>query len=197
MLSTATLVFASQLLSIEIVGSVGGGPGSSSSSGNQTITDSTGAAFLLNAGGNFINLGAVAIGWEIPVLFQGMERNTVSSVPTGSTVTFRETNNWTLTPGLRLRFAPVSPITPWISAGGGVISWERSTIVANMPTTSNTSYGPSISIAGGVDWKLARFLLVRGEIRNYWNSTGEGPLGIFQGDYRSNLLILGGVGIRF
>jgi len=197
MLSTATLLFASQLLSIEIVGSVGGGPGSSSSSGNQTITDSTGAAFLLNAGGNFINLGAVAIGWEIPVLFQGMERNTVSSVPTGGTVAFRETNNWTLTPGLRLRFAPVSPITPWISAGGGVISWERSTIVANMPTMSNTSYGPSISVAGGVDWKLARFLLVRGEIRNYWNSTGEGPLGIFQGDYRSNLLILGGVGIRF
>jgi len=52
-------------------------------------------------------------------------------------------------------------------------------------------------VAGGVDWKLAPFLLVRGEIRNYWNSTGEGPLGIFQGDYRSNLLILGGVGIRF
>lgn len=197
MLSTATLLLASQLLSIEIVASVGGGPGSTSSSGNQTITDSTGAAFLLNAGGNFINLAAVAIGWEIPVLFQGMERNTVSAVPTGGTVTFRETNNWTLTPGLRLRFAPVSPITPWISAGGGVISWERSTIVANMPTTSNTSYGPSISVAGGVDWKLARFLLVRGEVRNYWNSTGEGPLGIFQGDYRSNLLILGGVGIRF
>lgn len=197
MISTATLLLASQLLSIEITGSIGGGPGSSSTNGNQTTTESTGTAFLLNAGGNFINLGAVAIGWEIPVLFQGMERNVVSTVPAGGTVTYQETNNWTLTPGLRLRFAPVSPITPWISAGGGVISWDRSTIVANTPTSTNTSYGPSISVAGGVDWKLAKFLLVRGEVRNYWNSRGEGPLGIFQGDYRSNLLILGGVGIRF
>src|SRR5262245_37058771 len=103
MISAGTVILASQIISIEIVGSVGGGPSSTSVNGTQTIKDSTGTGFLLNAGGNFLNFGAVALGWEIPVLFKGLERNTVSTVPTGGIVTYRETNNWTLTPGLRLR----------------------------------------------------------------------------------------------
>lgn len=69
-----------------------------------------------------------------------------------------------VTPGLKLKLAPVSPISPYFAAGGGLAHFSSS--VSGTSQSNNTGV---FDVAAGLDVKIAPFLSARGEIRDYYS----------------------------
>lgn len=196
MLTFATLVMATQTLAVDLVASVGAGPSSTTTVIGQTVTTENKTAYLVNLGGNFINLGAVALGWELPFGFGGSSRIFVSGTPTTRSV-YTESTDLLFTPGVRLRIIPASPITPWVSGGVGAARTAQAIVSGTGTATANTIWHPAVSAAGGIDIKFLRYFLIRGEVRNYYlSSFGIGNTAL-RAESRNNLLFMAGIGVRF
>lgn len=96
--------------------------------------------------------------WEIPVVGAP---NSVMKTP------FRTTySSLFVTPGLKVKFAPEFPISPWLAAGIGVARFHNS---ANSNFPDDTSTTAAFDIGGGIDWKIAPFISARGELRDFYS----------------------------
>lgn len=96
--------------------------------------------------------------WEIPVV--GAPES-VMKTP------FRTTySSLFVTPGLKVKFAPEFPISPWLAAGVGVARYHNS---ANATFSDETSTKAVFDIGGGIDFKIAPFLSARGELRDFYS----------------------------
>jgi hypothetical protein len=162
---------------------------------------------LLNFGGNFFNVGALALGYEIPVAFGGPGRAFVTTRGL-TTENYAEQAHFLITPGARLCISPTARFTPWASFGPGLGRLNRAGSLST-PTGNGTPAVASqtgdrnvfvISTAGGVDWRPKPYFLVRGEVRNYTFTTPQTAFvgsDAFWGERRNNLMFLGGIGLRF
>ena len=167
---------------------------SSANAASGTLTAGGRVVGLLNFGGNFFNLGAVAVGMELPVMAGGAGWSQVTSGSVSA-----EAMNLAVIPGLRVRFVPVSPITPWVSAGIGAGRLSRSVVEtrAGRTATSNTQGVFVWDAAAGLDFKPVTFLLFRAEVRNFhFQSPQSINVGLSQLG-RNNLAFLAGIGVRF
>ena len=174
--------------------------------GDRFATNSSGM-LLLNFGGNFLNVGALALGYEIPVAFGGPGRALVATRGL-TTENYAEQAHFLATPGARLRISPTTRLTPWVSFGAGLGRLNRAGSLST-PTGSGTlavarQTGDRnvfvISTAGGVDWRPTHFFLIRGEVRNYTFTTPRTAFvgsDAFIGERRNNLMFLGGIGVQF
>lgn len=115
-----------------------------------------------------------------------------SSIPTfnGQSVA-RSYNSLFITPGLRLKLAPSFFLSPYVSGGLGYARFSRH--LANGTTTPNSSF--AFDVGGGLDWKIAPFLSLRGELRDF-NSGGLGLETSLLGR-QNNLFATLGLVIRF
>lgn len=96
--------------------------------------------------------------WEIPVVGAP---NSVMKTP------FRTTySSLFVTPGLKVKFAPEFPISPWLAAGVGIARYHNS---ANATFSDQTSTKAVFDIGGGIDWKIAPFISARGELRDFYS----------------------------
>jgi opacity protein-like surface antigen len=194
------------LSAVDLTLSIGGATGTTSSIttglGRVVRADSS-RVTQLNLGGNFANLGAAAIGWEIPVAFGGPGRADIITQPQRF-FTRAEKTNFALTPGVRLQVLPVAPLTPWASVGVGFARLDSSaasfaTPAGTSEVAAKSSTSLAVSVAGGLDWKPFRHFLLRGEIRNY---NFASPAGLITGDpfggnRKNNLVFSAGIGVRF
>ncbi len=125
-----------------------------------------------------------------------------------TTENYAEQAHFLATPGARLRILPSAPITPWVSFGVGLGRLNRAGSLSTPTGTGRPAVASQIgdrnvfavSTAGGVDWKPVRFLLIRGEVRNYTFTTPQTALvgsDAFVGERRNNLIFFGGIGVRF
>lgn len=162
-------------------------------SGAQRVSVSSRSAVLVNAGGNFFNIGAAAIGWEAPLAFGGPQRAAVFGSGNQAIVS-ADSMNFAFTPGIRLRVLPVSPLTPWVSigAGGARVNQATAGTGATAAVNASTGFRFASSVAGGIDCKPLPALLLRAELRNFRYSLPNVP-----DASRNTLLFLAGVGIRF
>ncbi|HEY4932203.1 MAG TPA: outer membrane beta-barrel protein [Terriglobales bacterium] len=99
-------------------------------------------------------------------------------------------NTMYLTPGLKLKILPSSFISPYLAGGMG---WGgfRST---NTSATSNKFAG---DIGGGADFTILPVLSLRGEVRDYYTSAPTLDVtSVFHGSV-NNVVISGGVVLRF
>lgn len=100
-----------------------------------------------------------------------------------------------VTPGLRVKFAPGFPISPWASVGGG---WAHYNLVG--PSTNKGA----LQFGGGIDIKTGIPLLAfRAEVRdfatgqlNFLNLSGQ-TFGSSTNGWRHNVLAGGGIVLRF
>ena len=100
----------------------------------------------------------VGLYWEIPVVGAP---NSVMKTP------FRTTySSLFVTPGLKVKFAPELPISPWLAAGIGVARYHNA---ANATFSDQTSTKTVFDIGGGIDWKIAPFISARGELRDFYS----------------------------
>ena len=92
-----------------------------------------------------------------------------------------------VTPGLKLKFAPEFPISPYILAGGGVAHFSTHTFASS----SNNS--ATFEVGGGLDLKIAPFLSARADIRDFYSGNPDLTINLTQ---RENQLVTS-VGLVF
>lgn len=115
-----------------------------------------------------------------------------SSIPTLSGITVaRSYTSLFITPGVRLRLAPKFPLSPYVSAGFGYARFNRQLFTGGTSANSTTAF----DLGGGLDLKIAPFVSLRGEIRDF-NSGGLGLQTLLLGR-QNNLFVTAGVAIRF
>ena len=75
-----------------------------------------------------------------------------------------------VTPGLRIKFLPNRPISPYVAAGGGYALYEQSlsTIGGLANSAPRFTHRGAFDFGGGVDARLWRFVSVRAEIRDFY-----------------------------
>jgi hypothetical protein len=142
------------------------------------------------------NAHLVSLSIEVPVAGIHSSNSQIAiTAPVGNTTITLDTSALFITPALRLKIVPASPISPWISVGGG---WARFTTDGG--PTSNKG---AIEYGGGLDFKTGLPLLgFRAEVRDF--VTGDPNFGfsnIVTGDNgglrRHNLMVGGGIVLRF
>ena len=97
-----------------------------------------------------------------------------------------------VTPGVRLKLAPGSPLSPYLAIGGGLAHFSKS---GNALATSSSTNAGTFDFAGGLEMKIFPYLSLRGEVRDYYSGS---PNLLPGADARQNqLLATGGIVFRF
>jgi hypothetical protein len=142
-------------------------------------------------GVRLLNAHLVSLHAELPVAGIPSQPLTVAGVPT----VIDHLGTVFITPGLRLKFAPIAPISPWVSIGGG---WAH----YSLNTAGLTQNKGAVQYGGGLDFKTNLPLLgFRAEVRDF--VTGDPDFGfgsIFttsSGLHHHNILVGGGIVLRF
>lgn len=142
-------------------------------------------------GVRLLNAHLVSLHAELPVAGITSQPLTVS----GASTVIDHLGTLFITPGLRLKFAPIAPISPWVSIGGG---WAR----YSLNTAALTQNKGAVQYGGGIDFKTNLPLLgFRAEVRDF--VTGDPDFGfssIFtpnSGLHHHNILAGGGIVLRF
>ena len=140
------------------------------------------------------NARVVSLGIDVPVVGIPSQRLTLNSAPS---VVIDHLSSVFITPGLKLKLFPVSPIAPWLSVGGGWARFSTDSIITNKGAFE---YG------GGLDFKSGLPVLgFRAEVRDF--VTGDPNFGfvsaVSNGSnsqssfHRHNLMAGGGIVLRF
>lgn len=115
-----------------------------------------------------------------------------SSIPTLSGISIaRSYTSLFVTPGIRLKLAPAFPLSPYFSAGLGYAHFNHQ--LFNGTSTTNDSF--AFDIGGGLDLKIAPFIGLRGEIRDY--NSGGLDLPTLSFGRQNSLFVTAGVVLRF
>jgi hypothetical protein len=102
-------------------------------------------------------------------------------------------------PGLKLKVAPGFPVSPWVALGGGVAHFRANSALAGT-TSGQTSNSSVVDFGAGVDMKVAPFVSVRAQARDYYSenlrSAIASPLRIESGR-QHNIVASAGLVLRF
>jgi hypothetical protein len=71
-----------------------------------------------------------------------------------------------VTPGLKVKFAPSFPISPYLAGGVGVARFHNG---ATALTSDQTNTKAVFDIGGGLDFKIAPFFSARAEVRDFYS----------------------------
>jgi len=119
-------------------------------------------------------------------------------VTTANRLAIRDFATIYLTPEIRVKLAPGSPIAPFVFAGAGLAVYEHSLLniagaASGVARTSNTG---TVTYGAGVDVRGWRWIGLRGEIRD--NYTGSPLFNAGSGAGRQhNPTVAGGLVLRF
>jgi opacity protein-like surface antigen len=103
---------------------------------------------------------------------------------------FREQfNNYYVTPGVRLNFAPGFFISPWVAAGVG---WGH--FSSNYTGATDTKF--AADWGGGADMKVLPFISLRLEVRDFYSGVPNLDLPSY-GAKQNNVVVSGGPVFRF
>jgi len=143
-------------------------------------------------GHRFVNIGIVALYGEVD--FVAFPNRGVSS----ATATVPQSYaSLYLTPGLRLKLFPSSRLSPWGAIGGGYALYQQSARFTNGQTDTNKFLNRGVfEYGGGLDFRLYRFIGLRGEVRDFLS--GNPGLGVrLSSSTQHNVVASGGVILRF
>jgi hypothetical protein len=102
-----------------------------------------------------------------------------------------------VTPGLRLKVFPTGRLSPWVALGGGYALYEQSVQLSNGQNTTNKLLSRGVvDFGGGVDYRLFRFLGLRGEVRDF--VSGNPNLNVvLSSSTQHNVVASAGISVRF
>lgn len=161
-------------------------------SGSSETTFATTFAFEANYAAQLAHVPAVALHLEIPALFTPS-----TDITTSNLTTLKSYRSFFITPALRLKLVPGSPISPWISAGGGIAHFNPGSTTQG-GTTINTHSVTKSAVQAGVGADIHPPLLplaFRVEVRDFY--TGVPDLNTVGVKVRHNLMVGGGIVLRF
>jgi hypothetical protein len=141
----------------------------------------TGAVIQGNVGYRLLQAPLLALYGELPV-------TSSFAIDHRSSFSLGDYNTLFVTPGLRLKLAPISPVSPFFTLGAG---WARYR-AENGGFSNSTNV---VQFGGGVDYKIAPFVGLRTEVRDYF--TGPPRLDATFVDRQHNVTFMGGIVLRF
>ncbi len=109
----------------------------------------------------------------------------------------RNCNALFITPGLKLKLAPISPISPYFVAGAG---WARYQQKATATTPASTNTTNAFDYGVGLDFKTAPFLGFKTEVRDYYTGPlrfNTGLATLTNSDRQHNVVAVVGLAFRF
>ncbi len=178
----------------ELTFSLGGIPGQT-----RSFQGSAGSA-QISADRSFgINYGHRFLGANIAALYGEIEFVAIPNrALTAATATVPQNYaSLYLTPGLRLKFLPGSRLSPWVAIGGGYALYQQSAQLANGQNTTNKFLNRGVfDYGGGLDYRLFRFIGLRGEVRDFFS--GNPNLNVaLSSSSQHNVVASGGVILHF
>jgi len=152
-----------------------------------------GMAFYANYGIRLKGGERRALFLEVP--FVASPQRTIDSANRNVT---RDIATLMIAPGLRMKFAPKSRLSPYIAAGGGLAWFEQSTTTlsgARNGAPRNT-YTGVFQFGAGADLRVWKWFGLRGEIRDFisGNPSFNTPV---SGRVQNNVLVSGGFVLYF
>lgn len=163
----------------------------SAAAGNQT-TFSTTFGFEANYATQLVHVPFVALHLEFPFV-----ATPSTDITTADLAAVNSYSSLFFTPALRLKFVPGSPISPWISAGGGIAHFgPSSTTQAGTTVTTNSTTKGAFQGGAGLDFHIPPLpIALRLEARDFY--TGPPNLNTVSVKVRHNILAGGGIVLRF
>ncbi|HLZ12191.1 MAG TPA: hypothetical protein VKP58_06360 [Candidatus Acidoferrum sp.] len=178
----------------ELTFSLGGIPGQSRTFQNSggTAQISADRSFGINYGHRFLRAGIAALYGE--VAFAALPNRSIASSNATAAQNYAALY---VTPGLRLKLLPSSRLSPWVAVGGGYALYEESPRLLNGQTNTNKFLNRGVfDYGGGLDYRLFRFLGLRGEVRDFFS--GNPNLNVaLDSSTQHNVVASGGVILRF
>jgi len=102
-----------------------------------------------------------------------------------------------LTPGVRLKFLPGSRLSPWAAIGGGYGLYQQSAQLSNGQNTTNKFLNRGVfEYGGGLDYRLFRFIGLRGEVRDLVSGNPNLNAAL-NSSTQHNVVASGGIILRF
>lgn len=161
---------------------------------NNSFTGDNAVAIEGNVGFRLASVPFLALYFEIPVA--GTLNTTVPASALTSVGTY---SSIFIAPGLRLKLAPGFPVSPYVATGGGLARFNRS--ASQTPAGASSTVNKGVwDIGGGVDMKLAPFLGLRAEVRDFYSGSPELRLSQVTGTFdqrQHNIVGTVGVVVRF
>ncbi len=194
LLVTAIIAGPAQAQNQELTFSLGGIPGQW-----RTFQNPGGAAqisadrsFGINYGHRFLSAGIAALYGEIE--FAAIPNRIITA--SNATVAQNYASLY-VTPGLRLKLFPSSRFSPWVAAGGGYALYQESAQLSNGQNTTNKFLNRGVfDYGGGLDYRLFRFIGLRGEVRDFFS--GNPNLNVaLSSSTQHNVVASGGIILRF
>lgn len=169
---------------------VGGGLFSS----NQSFSISTTAAVEGSAAFRMVHVPLASLYFELPIA-AGLD--TSARAPTGVLLcngcgaNAPSVSSLFVAPGLKLKLGALLPVSPFFTAGVGVAHFRASSGASGTTSTNNAL----VQFGGGLDLKIAPFVGLRGEVRDYYSGVPSFTGG-FSGR-QHNVLAGAGIVLRF
>jgi|SRR4051812_32936509 len=141
-------------------------------------------------GVRMLNAHVASLSLELPIAGMTSQNLTLASTP--ATVVDHLSTLF-ITPGVRLKLLPISPISPWVSVGGG---WAR----YSLNTAGTTENKGALQFGGGLDFKTGLPVLgFRAEVRDFLTGVPTFNSGFLTetGLHHHNILAGGGIVLRF
>lgn len=101
-----------------------------------------------------------------------------------------------ITPGLKLKLGAELPISPYLAAGGGLARYSKSANLAAAAATDTVTNTGVFDVGGGVDMKIAPFLGLRAEVRDFYSGSPALSLSSLKQKQQS-LVATAGLVVRF
>jgi hypothetical protein len=132
-----------------------------------TVRLGGGTAMQANYGHRLI-AGRAAVYAEVHFL-----ANPQRIVGSGNPAATRDVATIYVTPGIRVKFAPARPVSPYVAVGGGWAVYEQSLLrIDGAPNQAPREiHRGALDFGGGVDAKLWRWLGLRAEIRDFYTGS--------------------------
>jgi len=178
----------------ELTFSLGGIPGQT-----RSLQGSAGRA-RISADRSFgINYGHRFLGAKIAALYGEIEFVAIPNrALTAATATVPQNYaSLYLTPGLRLKLFPRSRLSAWGAIGGGYALYQQSAQLSNGQNTTNKFLNRGvIDYGGGLDYRLFRFIGLRGEVRDFFSGNPNLSVAL-SSSTQHNVVASGGITLRF
>lgn len=147
-----------------------------------------------------VRFGAADLLMEVP-LFVVQATNT-DLIPLIAQPIFGNTSGASafLTPGVVLRFLPEGRLSAFVFFGGGYARVVEAKLISAAPVQADfVNEGAwALSFGGGADLRLANWISLRGELRNFYTGLTDSGIALpAETRQRNTLLLTGGLAFRF
>lgn len=127
---------------------------------------------------------------ELPIAASLSSRAKALAILRGQSFATRNYSAMFVSPGLRLKLVPDSRLSPYFAVGGGLAHFSKS----HFGGESSTNTGV-FDFGGGIDFKITRFIALRGEARDFYSGAPQLIQGLL--DREHQILATGGIVFRF